>query len=211
MRTKSNQNLSCMVLNVFIAVLNYIGKNNDGNEKVTILWNLILRFSARFPSQENCQGTPIQLNRLRSNWMKKRPNYNRSLKPSYYFMFVWLLCLLFIFAFTFLSIWQSKWSHLPDPLCSGRQPFIVSAAFNCNGKCCYGAIKILHNVQKWNKTDKRYIYNIIHAYCQFNLHYQSFVSSSNLFVQMYSLLKVISVKYLFTSKQGCLPQKLSGE
>ena len=162
MRTKSNQNLSCIVLNVFIAVLNYIGKNNDGNEKVTILWNLILRFSARFPSQENCQGTPIQLNRLRSNWMKKRPNYNRSLKPSYYFMFVWLLCLLFIFAFTFLSIWQSKWSHLPDPLCSGRQPFIVSAAFNCNGKCCYGAIKILqHNLQKWNKTETYFPWNVL--------------------------------------------------
>ena len=61
-----------MVLNVFIAVLNYIGKNNDGNEKVTILWNLILRFSARFSSQENCQGTPIQLNHLRSNRTGKK-------------------------------------------------------------------------------------------------------------------------------------------
>ena len=55
-----------------------------------------------------------------------------------------------------LSIWQSKWTHLPDPLCSCWKAFIVSAAFNCNGKCCYGAIKILHNSQKL-----KYIFHLL--------------------------------------------------
>ena len=40
--------------------------------ETSLLWNLILRFSARFSSQENCQRTPIQLDHLRSNPTEKK-------------------------------------------------------------------------------------------------------------------------------------------
>ena len=97
---KFSQDIKCIYLK-----RGYNRSNIKVKEKVTILWNLILRFSARFSSQENCQGTPIQLNHLKSNRTEKKTKLQKNFSYSCFSFF----CTIFFLRHD--NMWLVNLSH----------------------------------------------------------------------------------------------------